>query len=102
VGLLTSERESGPLSVKEAVASGMGTVAVDLPATRGLAELFPELIRIVDPSPEAVARGLAEMLERPPLPIETIEECRERFRSLGWDRPGHLQSILATYGLTPR
>lgn len=99
VGVLTSERETGPLSVKEAIASGLPIAAVDIPATRFLARLFPKFVHLVEASPSALAGCLSELLRRP-LPTEAeVAEARAEFRRLGWDSEGHLRKLLSVYQL---
>lgn len=95
-GLLTSEREGMPVAVKESLVSGLPVVAVDLPGTRELAEVAPQL-RIASHDAGALRAALRGVLAEPPPTGSEVETIRALFRERGWDAAGHTRIVQSAY-----
>jgi glycosyltransferase involved in cell wall biosynthesis len=99
VGLLTSEREGLPVACREALASGLPVVAVDLPGTRELAAAMPDAVSLAAPTPDGIADQLRRALSRARADRggERGVLVHQRARQLGWDRVQHAAALRAIH-----
>lgn len=79
--VLVSPRLKGlntPMKIYSYMDSGTAVLATDLPTHTQV--LGPEVARLVAPTPEGVAEGLADLAERPSLRKRLGQAARERYR----------------------
>ena len=94
VVVLTSQHESGPLVVKEALACGVPVVAVDVGDVPETLDGLPGC-RVVPRDAGAIAAAVAEVLETGA--PETTDVLRRRVFELGLDDPSIAAKLLEIY-----
>lgn len=95
VVVLTSRHEAGPVVVKEALASGIRVVAVDVgdaaPTLAGVPGTW-----VTSRRPEAIAAAIAHALLDPPIEHE-VEQRRQRVFDFELDDPAVARRVLEVY-----
>jgi glycosyltransferase involved in cell wall biosynthesis len=81
VFLSSSEREGMPLSLLEAMASGVPIVATDVPGTR---ETVAAAGLLVDRSPEALATAIEDLRSHPRMAQEMVDRGRRSVEGRRW------------------